>query len=68
MKDWMLRFLTANGKTHNVVLLITAFSFSSTCWRCADATVIGAVGATLATLYGANSWAGTKAHNPPPAT
>ena len=67
MKDWLIRFLTTNAKTHNSVLLITAASFARVCWYKPDPMVIGAVGGTLAALYTANGWAGTRQPTPPPA-
>lgn len=67
MKDWFVRFITTNAKTHNSVLLLTAVGFFCSCWRCDDAMKLTAIGGTLAALYGANSYAGTKAPTPPPA-
>ena len=64
MKDWIVKLLTSHGKAHNIVLMMTSFSFAATCWRCQDAMVITAAGGTLAALYGANSWAGTKSTPP----
>jgi hypothetical protein len=63
MKDWLLRF----GKTHNVVLLMTALAFFISSIRCDDAMKLTAIGGTLAALFGANSYAGTKQTPPPPA-
>lgn len=67
MRERILNLITSHGKVHNLVLLITALSFAGCAWRCQDAGIIGAVGATLAALYGANAYAGTKASTPPPA-
>ena len=67
MKEWLIRFLTTNSKTHNSVLLLTALAFFISCLRCDDAMKLTAIGGTLAALYGANSYAGTRLQPPAPA-
>lgn len=63
MKAWLIQFLTANLKTHNSVLMLTALAFFIACFRCQDAMQLTAIGGTLAALYGANAYAG-KADKP----
>ena len=64
MKEWIVNLLTSHGKAHNLVLVMTSCTFAGSVWRCQDATMVGVVGGTLATLYGANAWAGTKSTPP----
>jgi len=64
MKDWIVKLLTSHGKAHNIVLMMTAVSFVRVCWYKPDPVVIAATGGVLATLYGANAWAGTKSTPP----
>lgn len=67
MREWFVRFITTNAKTHNSVLLLTAVGMFVAILQKQDAMNLTAIGGTLAALYGANSYAGTKAPTPPPA-
>lgn len=62
MFDRLRELLISHTKAHHAVLMMTSICFVRVCWHNPEATVVAAAGGTLATLYGANAWAGSYAN------